>query len=364
MSIAPHDGFDRYHRQSLLPGFGAASQQRLAASHAVVMGCGALGCGVADLLARAGVGTLTLIDRDVVEWTNLQRQTLFGEADARDGLPKAVAAANRIGLINSSIRVRPLVADVNPRSVEHLCANADVVIDGTDNFQTRYLVNDACVKHGWPLVYGGVVGTTGMTMTIVPGAAGAPEQDTDGRPVPGTPCLRCVFPDPPSPGSAPTCDTAGVLGPMVAVVAAVQAAEAMKILVGRFDLLRPTLSHFDIWNNHRRTIDLAGIDRGACPCCGLRQFEFLEAAGDATTAICGADSVQVLPGSAQRIDLDALAARLRGHGDFAAGPYFVRGRLADGGGVGLTVFRDARAIVHGTTDSARARSIYARYVGA
>lgn len=368
--------FGRYHRQMLLPGVGRAGQERLARSHAVVVGCGALGTVAAEQLARAGVGRLTLIDRDVVEWTNLQRQVLFREADAAAGTPKAIAAAARLAEVNSAIELRPRVADVNPRTVEELCAGADVVVDGTDNFQTRYLLNDACVKHGWPLVYGGVVGTVGMTMTVVGEVAGrgdgaSGEWGVEARSGPErsdrgirTCCLRCVFPEMPEPGAAATCDTAGVLGPMVGVVASIQAAEAMKVLLGRFDLLRPVLSQFDIWNNVRRTIDLTTIDRSGCVCCGRRRFEFLEGAAEEITTICGTDSVQVLPGSAARVDLETLAARLRPHGEFEVTRYVVRGVLREWPGLRLTVFGDGRAMVHGTGDGVQAKSLYARYVGA
>jgi len=343
----------------LLPGVGEGGQRRLGASRAVLVGCGALGSVVADSLARAGIGRLTIIDRDLVEFSNLQRQMLFDETDAREARPKAEAAAARIKAVNSAITVVPIVADLNPRNAEDHVDGSSVLIDGTDNFQTRYLLNDLSVKRGIPLVYGGVVGTTGMTMTIVPASAGAPL---------ATPCLRCIFPEPPPPGVSPTCDTVGVLGPMAGVVASIQAAEAMKILLGRFDLLRPELSQFDVWNNLRRTIDLAAIDRGACRCCGLRKFDFLDAEAEDTVSLCGSDAVQILPPrqSATGLDLAALAAMLGPLGTFRVGPTTLRGQLTDPGGtpVGLTVFRDGRAIIKGTTDMTRARSIYARYIGA
>jgi adenylyltransferase/sulfurtransferase len=343
----------------LLPGFGPEGQRRLSASHAALIGCGALGTVIADALARAGVGRLTIIDRDLVEFTNLQRQVLFDETDARESRPKAEAAAARLRAVNSDIRIEPVVADLNPRNAERLVQGAGVLIDGTDNFQTRYLLNDLALKRGVPLVYGGVVGTTGLTMTIVPEAAAAGLV---------TPCLRCVFPDPPPPGASPTCDTAGVLGPMAGVVASIQAAEAMKVLLGRFDLVRAAMGQVDIWSNIRRTIDLAGIDRATCPCCAVRRFAFLEAPADDTVTLCGADAVQVLPPRELpgMLDLSALADTLRPLGTFVAGSTILRGSLREAGGgpLGLTVFRDGRAIIKGTTDLARARSIYARYIGA
>jgi adenylyltransferase/sulfurtransferase len=342
----------------LLPGIGEEGQRTLAASSVLIVGCGALGCVAADALARAGVGRVTLVDRDVVEITNLQRQILYTEQDVREGIPKADAAARRLRAVNSQITIDPIIADLNARNVERLVQSAAAVVDATDNFQTRYLLNDACVKHSKPLIYGGAVGTTGMTMTILPG---------------NTPCLRCVFPEPPPPGSSPTCDTAGVLGPMVSVVASIQAAEAMKVLLGRADLLRPVLSQFDIWNNQRHAIDLSAIDRSACICCAKRQFEFLE--GDRSdsgeTLLCGSDSIQILPdANARGLDLAALAARLAPHGPFGTTVHYLRGQLSaeknrtNGNPIELTVFRDGRAIVKGTTDPAAARSIYAKYIGA
>jgi adenylyltransferase/sulfurtransferase len=305
---------------------------------------------IADALARAGVGRLTIIDRDVVEATNLQRQVLFVEDDAAAGRPKAEAAAARLASVNSGIRIEPVVADLNPRNVERLIDGAAVVIDGTDNFQTRYLLNDACVKHRTPLVYGGVVGTAGMNMTILPGV---------------TPCLRCIFPEPPPPGSAPTCDTAGVLGPMAGIIAGTQAAEALKVLLGRLDLVRAALVEQDVWHNRHRVIDLSRTDRAACPCCGEGRFEFLDAPAAGTTSLCGTDSVQVLPmGGAAEVgfDLAGFVERMRraGQGEFTAGRFMARGRVD---GLGLTVFADGRAIVSGTTDAGRARSVCARWIG-
>jgi adenylyltransferase/sulfurtransferase len=362
MTGSPSDNLARYHRQMLLPGFGEDGQRRLLASSALIVGCGALGCVTADALARAGVGRLFLVDRDIVESTNLQRQILYDEADARDGTPKAAAAARRLRAVNSGIAIEPVIADLNSRNVEKLIRSLgplSVVVDGTDNFQTRYLLNDACVKLNAPLVYGGVVGTAGMNMTILPGQ---------------TPCLRCVFPEPPAPGSSPTCDTAGVLGPMVSLVAATQAAEALKVLLGRRDLIRPVLQQFDAWNNQRHSIDLSGLDRSQCPCCARRQFAFLEGehADAGTTSLCGSHSIQVLPGTPAFLDLRTLATRLAPHGAFTVTEHLLRGRLASDSDsaranqvpIELTVFRDGRAIIKGIDDPSQARSIYARFVGA
>lgn len=347
------DPLARYHRQVLLPGIGSEGQRRLLAAHAVVVGCGALGTIIADLLARAGVGTLTIIDRDVVELTNLQRQTLFDEADAAAGLPKAEAAAAKLRRINSAVAVRPVVADFNHRSAERLVLAGDgplpsVVLDATDNFATRYLNNDLCVKHSLAYIYGAAVGTVGMVTTILPRR---------------TPCLRCVFPDMPPPGTTPTCDTAGVLGPVTAAVGAVQAAEAIKTLTGA----EPArgLLEIDLWSGGVRRIDL-GSPREDCPCCARGEYPFLEglmAAG--ATVLCGRNSVQVNPpleAVRGRLDLTDLAQRLSVHGSFEATRLTLRGVLRDEG-LELTVFPDARAIVRGTIDPATALTVYSRYIG-
>lgn len=354
---------DRYHRQMLLPSVGSAGQKRLAAAHAAIIGCGALGCASADLLARAGVGTITLIDRDVVELTNLQRQTLFTEADAREGLPKALAAAQRLRAVNSSITIRPVVADLTARNAEPLLLHkqadelppVSILIDGTDNFQTRYLLNDLAIRDSLPYAYAGVVGTTGMALTIIPDR---------------TPCLRCLFEDPPAPGSTPTCDTAGVYGPAVTAVVSSQASDVLKILLSQSDLVPPTLLEFDLWSNHHRRLDLARARRSDCPCCGQRRFEFLDGSRAEDTAIlCGQRAVQVWPDQANgEVDLLALATRLRAHGPVSAHEYLLRAKLntekgKDGQPLELTVFADGRGVIRGTDQIAVARAVYARYVG-
>jgi len=366
------DDLARYHRQTLLVGIGEAGQRRLLSSTAMVVGVGALGTIAADLLTRAGVGTLVLIDRDVVEFTNLQRQTLFDEADAAGSLPKAQAAARKLRAVNSAVRIEPVVADLTARSAEKLLGRhaVDVILDCTDNFATRYLLNDLSVKHGVPLVYGAAVGTTGMAMTMLPGR---------------TVCLRCVFPDPPAPGVMPTCDTAGVLGPVTAMIGAHQAAEAIKILVGALDRVSPLLLEFDLWDNRRRGVDVSTLreSNADCPCCGKHDFAFLDGrVGVDTTVLCGRNSVQVTPPLElvhERLDLAALHHRLAPLGRFDVTPFHVRGTLfAPRAGVApagiqddddppvpltVTVFPDGRALIHGTTDPALARSVYARLIG-
>ncbi|MCC6676335.1 MAG: ThiF family adenylyltransferase [Phycisphaerales bacterium] len=356
----------RYHRQMLLAGIGEAGQRALLASRVVIIGCGALGCASADLLARAGVGELTLIDRDVVELTNLQRQTLYCEADAAEGAPKAEAAARRLADVNSAIRIRPVIADVTHRNVERLvglgggsgAGGPVVLVDGTDNFHTRYLLNDAAVKHGAPYIYGGAVGTTGMVMPVLPGRG---------------PCLRCIFDEPPAAGTTPTCDTAGVLGPVVAMVAAAQAAEAIRVLVAGPASVEPGLLEFDAWNGRVRRIEVGSARRAECAACGRGRYEYLDGSrAEDTAVLCGQRAVQVWPDSAQAgglVDLKGLAARLREHGPVTAHEYLLRARLErergrEGAVIELTVFADGRAVVRGTGEVSEARAIYARYVGA
>lgn len=337
---------ERYSRQSRFPGVGALGQERLRAAGVLVVGCGALGSAAVDLLARAGVGRLTIADRDFVELSNLQRQLLFEEADAAAGLPKAVAAARAVARVNSEVDVRPVVADVTPANVEPLVAGADVVLDGTDNLETRYLLNDACVKHGVPWVYGGAIGATGMTMTVVPGE---------------TACYRCVFPNGAAGAALGTCETAGVLASSVLVVAALQFTEAVKILVGDRAHVNRGLTAFDLWTNDLERAEHLRRDPG-CACCGARRFDYLEArATSQTTTLCGRNAVQVSPGCAVSLDLAELGRRLGAAGDVTCTEHLVRFSV---GGRELTVFADGRAIVKGTGDVAEARSLYARWVGA
>jgi molybdopterin-synthase adenylyltransferase len=336
---------ERYSRQVLFDGIGEEGQRRLLEARAVIIGCGALGTAQAEALARAGVGRLRIVDRDFVEASNLQRQTMFTERDARERLPKAIACVNHIGEINSEIEAEAVVVDVNHTNVERLIEGCDVVLDGTDNFATRYLINDACVKHGVNWVYGAAVGSYGVTMTVRPRV---------------TPCLRCVFEEAPPAGSAPTCDTAGVIMPIISVVAAYQVTEALKLLTGRVDALRNTLLQFDVWRNEWRQIAL-GKPSTDCPTCALGSYETLKAEGHGFTAVlCGRNAVQVMPAAAAQIDLAALAERLRASGEVSLNPYLLRFRAGD---YELTVFKDARVIIRGTDDMATARSLYARYVG-
>jgi molybdopterin-synthase adenylyltransferase len=336
---------ERYSRQILFREIGKEGQQRLLDSRVLLVGAGALGASHAEMLARAGVGTLRIVDRDFVEFTNLQRQTLYKEQDAIDRLPKAIAAKRRIAEINSEITVEEHVADVNNSNIESLIDGCDLVIDGTDNFQVRYLVNDACVKHNAPWIYGAAVSSYGTTMTIIPGE---------------TPCLRCVFEEMPDAGSAPTCDTAGVIMPIISSIAAVQVAEAIKMLTGNRDALHRSLMQIDVWQNDWRKIKLAGPNPD-CVACSKREFQFLDADSQEFAAVlCGRDAVQIAPPNATQIDLKALAEKLTPLGDVRVNEYLLR---FNHGGNELTVFTDGRAIVKGTDDISAARILYARYVG-
>jgi adenylyltransferase/sulfurtransferase len=345
---------NRYHRQTLLPQIGDAGQERLARARVLLVGCGALGTVIAEQLARAGVGFLRICDRDVVETTNLQRQVLFDESDAAARKPKAVAAADRLRRVNSTIALEPHVVDVHSGNIESFMDGVDLVLDGTDNVETRYLVNDAAVKHAKPWVYGACVGTGGRVMGIVPGRAGGAR---------GTPCLRCMFPQPPGPGELETCDTAGVLASAAAVVASLQVVEAMKILLDDATAARELVT-IDLWPLRIKTISTLDARRADCPTCGGRKFEFLDVrAGAAATSLCGRNTVQVRPASnGSPIDLDAAAARLGVAGAVERTPFFVRCMLRDGD-LSITLFPDGRAMVHGTADLAVARTIYARFVG-
>ena len=337
--------YERYSRQILFDGIGREGLERLLNSRAAIIGCGALGSAQAEALARAGVGKLRLVDRDFVEFSNLQRQAMFTENDARDRLPKVIAAARHIRRINSQLDVESEIADVNHSNIERLIEGCDVVLDGTDNFATRYLINDACVKHDLNWIYGAAVGSYGVTMTIRPGV---------------TPCLRCVFPEMPAAASAPTCDTAGVIMPIISVVAAIQVTEALKLLTGQTQSLHGSLMQFDVWRNEWRRIALKERARD-CATCVRRHFGTLEAEDRELAAIlCGRHAVQISPGRPVQIDLAALKQRLQPSGDVKLNEYLLRFRTGE---YELTVFQDARSIIRGTDDIATARSLYARYIG-
>jgi adenylyltransferase/sulfurtransferase len=310
----------------------------------LLVGCGATGSVIANTLVRAGVGHLTIVDRDFVELNNLQRQILFDEEDIAEGLPKAVAAAHKLVKINSSVRVEPVVADVNAENIEDLMREATLVLDGTDNFETRYLINDACVKHDKPWVYGGAVGSSGMTMNIRPNE---------------TACFRCVFPHAPAPGTLPTCDTAGVLAPIVNVVASIVCAEAIKLLTGALAQLNHGLVSIDLWDNSFETY---GVQRRAdCVTCQQHRYEYLAAElGTVSALLCGKNAVQIRPGRKHKVNLSYLANKLTDLGSVSFNEYLLKFRMQR---FELTVFPDARVIVQGTEDENVAKSLYAKYVG-
>ncbi|HYY68348.1 MAG TPA: ThiF family adenylyltransferase [Terriglobales bacterium] len=333
---------ERYSRQVLFPGIGAEGQRRLAAARVVMVGCGATGSAVASLLARAGVGTLRITDRDYVEPSNIQRQSLFDEQDAAESIPKAIAAARKIATFNSQIVVEPEVADLTPANIDALLANANLVLDGTDNFETRYLINDYVVQQGVPWIYAAAVGSYGVTMNILPGE---------------TACLACVFPAPPR-GILETCDTAGILNSAVNFVASIQATEALKLLVGARDRLRCTLFSFDVWTNQRSEISTAR-PRADCQTCAKREFLYLEGKGRPQITLCGRNSVQIHERE-RPIDFNEMSERLKPHGTVRHNNFVLKFWRGD---YELTLFPDGRAIIKGTTDPALARSLYARYIG-
>ncbi len=336
---------DRYARQIRFQPIGEQGQRRLLAARAVVCGCGALGNQIANLLVRAGVGHVRVIDRDVVDLSNLHRQTLFTEEDARAGAPKAIAAAERLRAANSEVRVEPVVADIGPETIERLCEDADVIIDGCDNFETRFVINDYAVKNGLPWVFGGCVGTEGQVMTVLPGE---------------TPCLRCVVEVPPAPGAAPTCDSVGVLGPIVGVVASVEAMEALKILSGARAAVLRKMFVVDLWTNQVRMMNVSALKSADCPTCARRDFSFLAGRGTSRAAIlCGRNAVQ-LASPDKTVSLEDLAARLTAFEVTARSAFLVRFKVES---FEITVFADGRAIVAGTDDIAVARTAYAKYVG-
>jgi len=383
---APEAG--RYDRQCRLPGIGDRGQARLAGSRAVIVGCGALGSVIAETLTRAGVGQLRIIDRDVVEWSNLQRQVLFDEDDARECRPKAVAAQRRLREINSSVEVEAVVTDFRSTNAVALVEDADCLLDGLDNLQTRYLLNDLAVRFGLPYIYGGAVATYGACLTILPLPRHRDPSRTGGAvrwtQAQATGCLRCTFPEPPPAGVLPTCETAGVLASVVLSVAAHQSAEAIKLLSGNAEAIDRTLLSLDLWRNETRRMHLPGPVPG-CPCCAEGRMPYLdEGVGEDAIVLCGRDAVQVLPPRSVRgddeaagagaesatgsIDLEAMAARLADAGEFVLGNGLLRGVLraeagAQGREIRLMLFGDGRAIIHGCGTPGRARAIYARYIG-
>ena len=335
---------ERYSRQVLFSGVGAAGQQAIGASRIAVVGCGALGTVSAEMLARAGVGQLTIIDRDFVEESNLQRQSLFSEADARQGLPKAVAAQRALRAVNSEVRVEGIIKDVTWENIDNLCRNTDLIVDGTDNFETRFLINDFAVKYDLPWVYGACVGSYGVAFAFRP---------------PHTACLQCLFEQPPQPGTTETCDTAGILAPIVHVVSAFQVSQTMKILVG--DSVPEEILQVDIWTGTWRTIAAAQAHRQDCPCCSGSRFRFLEGESRSRlTRLCGRNAVQVVPQEKTTPDFKELRTRLEKTAQVNLNEYVMRIHIGE---YEIALFNDGRSIIRGTEDFSEARAVYAKYIG-
>lgn len=333
---------DRYSRHERFSGIGTAGQQRIRAARVAIAGCGALGSYQAEALTRAGIGFLRLIDRDVVEASNLQRQWLFSESDAEEGAPKAAAAARRLAQINSEVRLEAAVADITAANAEDLLSGVHLILDGTDNFETRFLINDYAVKSATPWIYGAAVASYGITLPVLPGSG---------------PCLRCLYPDPPS-GDQPTCETAGVLASITTAVGALQVASALR-WISSPEAFRPELITLDVWGGPLRKIAAPPRDP-ACPCCALRDFPFLRVDRRDPISLCGRNSVQVR-GRRGPVDLQSLAGRLQPFGPVRVNEFALRAAIDP---YELTVFPDGRAIIKGTTDHGIARSLYARYIGA
>jgi molybdopterin-synthase adenylyltransferase len=339
--MTPGEG-ERYSRQILFTPIGEAGQTKLLDASVCIVGCGALGSFQAEALARAGIGQLRLIDRDYVDYTNLQRQWLFTEADARNESPKAIGAATRLRDLNHRVRVEPLVTDFTPSNAEELAQGCNLILDGTDNFETRYLVNDVSVKLNIPWIYGAAIGSYGIAMPIVPQKG---------------PCFACVYPKPPT-GSQPTCDVNGVLASATAAVASFQVAAALRLLVGWPDF-ECRIHTLDVWEGTSKQIS-AGLRDPECPVCSAREFRYLEGRRRTPASLCGRNAVQ-LHENARPLNLEELATRLRPLGDVRVNEFALRIMLPK---YHLTFFPDGRAIIKGTTDIGIARSLYARFVGA
>jgi len=339
----------RYRKQTLFAEIGEEGQRQILQGRVLIVGCGALGSVIAETLVRAGVGHVRIVDRDFVELSNLQRQVLFDEQDVADRLPKAIAAAAKLSRINSLTTIEPVVADVGPDNILELFDGIDVAMDGTDNFETRLLVNDASLETGIPWINGGCVGSHGQVMTIIPGQ---------------TACFRCLVDEPPEPGTGETCDTAGVIGPAVNVVASLQCVDALKLLSGQRDQIEPVLTVLDVWDGTFRRLRVGDLpSRSNCRACQQGERAWLKGERSSRTAIlCGRNAVQVSPPERRSVTLSEVATRLREHGDVVQNPYLVRVRLREPE-CEMTLFRDGRAIIQGTEDTGLARSLYARYIG-
>jgi molybdopterin/thiamine biosynthesis adenylyltransferase len=349
-SNTPDDAsLERYSRQMRFAGIGLDGQRQIRAARVLLCGCGALGTVLADTLVRAGVGFLRIVDRDFVDLSNLQRQVLFDEQDVADHLPKAIVAATKLARINSQVVLEPHVADIDWRNIRDYARDVDLILDGTDNFEIRFLINDVSLETGTPWVYAGCVGCHGQTMAIFPGESA---------------CLRCVIEAPPGPGETETCDTAGVLAPAIHMITALQATTALKILAGRRDLVAPQMTIVDVWEGTLRQMNLAKVrERSECPACVHGRRDWLHGSHvSQSTVLCGRNSVQISPAFPANLSLEDLARKLETSGSVSRNPFLVRLTLTDPP-CELTIFRDGRAIIQGTDNVSAARGLYARFVG-
>jgi molybdopterin-synthase adenylyltransferase len=334
---------ERYSRQIVLKGIGEEGQEKLGHSRVIIIGMGALGTVIANNLCRAGVGFIRLVDRDYVDLSNLQRQVIFNEQDVAENLPKAVAALQYLQKVNSEITLEPVVSDVNAGNIEKLIEDVDLVLDGTDNLETRFLMNEACHKHHLPWIYGGALISYGMTMNIIPGE---------------TPCMRCIYANIPAPGSYPTCSSAGVLSMITGVIGCVQSAEALKVLTGS-PAVRKNLMMIDVWNNTTQYIEIKKSPE--CPTCGQSRYEFLGTLkGSYTTSLCGRDSVQVIPAGKGEVDFKGLSEKLKDLGFVKYNRFILNFTI---GKLEISLFKDGRAIIKNVKDESMAKSVYSEYIG-
>ena len=340
------NSLSRYQRQSILPQIGADGQKKLAASTVAVVGMGALGSVSANLLARAGVGRLRLIDRDFLELQNLQRQVLFDEEDLKGNLPKAVAAQRKLQKINSEIEIEAEPGDLNPETIDELLEDTNLVIDGTDNFETRFLLNDFSLREKIPWIYGGAVGTEGLTYVILPGEG---------------PCLRCLFEEAPKPGEFQTCDTAGILAPVAHFIASFQVVEAMKILVGRKEEVDRRLWKVDLWKKEFHPVNISSSISKRCSSCEKGDYPYLNRERiSRTVTLCGRNAVQIFRSEAQKINFKNLAEKLAAVGEVTYNDYLLKASIPP---FEITVFSNGRAIIQGTQDASQAKSVYSKYIG-
>jgi molybdopterin-synthase adenylyltransferase len=336
---------DRYSRQTRFAPIGEVGQERLASSRVLVVGLGALGTVTADQIVRAGVGSVRLIDRDFVELSNLQRQSLFDEDDVRNNLPKAVAAEARLRRINSTVQIEAIVSDVNPSNVEDFLDDVDLVLDALDNFETRFVINDACAKHGKPWIYTAAVGSYGLVMPVLPAT---------------TPCLRCLLGSLPAPGTSPTCETAGVIAPVTHIIASMQVAEALKFLTGNLHPDHVRLTAYDVWSHRFQRIDVGKDSMATCPVCSDGTFEYLEGNPLRTITLCGRNAVQLIPEVKGDIDFNQLSKSISAFGEVQFNDFLLKCAAPP---YELTLFKDGRAIVKGTEEAGTARSVYSKMVG-